>query len=115
MQPKLTLFFVSFVLLLGACSHKSVTSSSDAQKELTAKYTNKVGTATKEDFVQEFGPASWCRDEADLKTCRFYKKIKTEWMGEPPTDRVHRETFDEVLATFDVNGTLKSFKATAQR
>jgi len=115
MQSKLSLV-ITALLLVTACSHKPVlTTSSDAQKDLQAKYTNQIGTATKEDFIQEFGPANWCRDESGEQTCRFYKKIKTEWMGQPPTDRVHRETFDEVVATFDTNGNLKTFKATAQR
>ena len=105
----------SLLTLLAACSSEKVTDSGSARRDIEERYNNRVGVATKQDFVQEFGPANWCRQQpTGDESCRFYKKITTKWMGEK-TDRVHRETFDEVIAEFDSNGVLKSFKANAQR
>jgi len=102
-------------LVVGCASGGKVTESSDARKDLEQRYEKRVGAATKQDFVTEFGPANWCRQQpTGEETCRFYKKLATKWMGDKK-DRVHREAFDEIVAEFDGEGTLKSFKANAQR
>lgn len=114
MKKKITLLLLT--LMFAACAGKKTTQSSgDARREIEDRYNNRVGTATKEDFTQEYGPANWCRPlGAGGETCRFYKKIAVVWTGET-NDRVHRETFDEVIADFNSEGILKSFKAAAQR
>ncbi len=74
-----------------------------------------MGTATKGQFIQEFGDAQWCspKDNGE-ETCRFYKKTATKWIGEPK-DREHYEAYDEVIADFDSKGVLKAIKTKAQR
>lgn len=116
MKAKLLLLAVGLFVAACASSERGGSQdSSTAKRDLEEKYNNKVGTATKTDFVQEFGPANWCRQQSTgEETCRFYKKLQTKWMGEK-TDRTHRETYDEVIADFDTNGVLKSFKVAAQR
>lgn len=108
---------IPFLFVLAACAstEKGGGDSSTARRDLEERYNNKIGVARKEDFVQELGPANWCRPSSSgEESCRFYKKIATKWMGEK-TDRTHREAYDEVFADFDSNGVLKSFKANAQR
>lgn len=105
------LVFLSFA----ACAGKKVVTASSAKKDLEDRYNPKIGSATKADFVEYFGTAEWCRPQDNgEEACRFYKKIETKWTGDP-TDRKHYDTYDQVMANFDSNGTLKSFKADAVR
>ena len=111
------LLLIVGLVVLSSCASKSAVPSSAAQSDLEDKYNPLIGKATKADFVEEFGQANWCRPAASgsgEESCRFYKRIGTKWMGEKD-NRTHRETFDEMFTEFDSNGTLKSFKANAQR
>jgi hypothetical protein len=110
-----TIYFFPLLLLLAGCSHKSDISSSAARQELDDRYKNRIGSATKSDFTQAFGNAEWCRQQpGGEETCRFYLKKGTNWMGDLK-DRKEYEAFDEVIADFDPNGILRSYKANAQR
>ena len=107
--------YVALALAVVGCASQKVVESSNASKDLEDRYSGRVGAATKTDFVQEFGNANWCRPQpTGEETCRFYKKLTVKWDGEK-TDRTHREAFDEMIADFDQNGVLKSFKANSQR
>jgi len=109
------LISIFFIFVIVSCASKQ-TSSSDARQELDDKWMKRVGSATKSDFVEHFGNAEWCRSQATgEETCRFYKKVATKWIGESKRDKKNYDSFDEVIADFDTNGTLKSFKANAQR
>ena len=102
------------VLLLANCAGKSV-SSHDAQGDLESEWSDRVGKATKSEFIETFGNAEWCRPNATRgETCRFYRLIGEKWMGDE-LNRKNVKTFDEVIAEFDGNGLLRSFKAKAQR
>ena len=101
-------------LILTGCASKQ-TSSADARQDLENKWSKRVGSATKSDFIEQFGTAEWCRPQpTGDETCRFYKKLATKWMGESKRDKKSYEAFEEVVADFDSNGTLKTFKANAQ-
>lgn len=104
------------LFLIAACASKSITpTSSNAQRDIEERLNDRIGKATKQDLVQEFGTANWCRPQpGGDESCRFYKRIGTAWSGDT-ANRVHRETYDEVFADFDSNGLLKSFKANSQR
>lgn len=109
------LTYALMVLALVSCASQKTMESGEAKQALENKFAPRVGAASKQDFVQEFGPASWCRSQpTGDETCRFYKKMETKWMGDPK-NRVARETYDEVIAEFDENGVLKTIKTGAQR
>lgn len=109
------LILLVILSVIASCASKQ-TSSSDARQQLEDKWTKRVGSATKSDFVEHFGNAEWCRAEpTGEESCRFYKKVATKWVGEAKRDKKSYESFDEVIANFDTNGTLKTFKASAQR
>lgn len=110
------LFALALAAVVAGCASKQTASSTDVKKELETKWEKRVGSATKSDFVEDFGDPEWCRPSEDTgtETCRFYKKKGTKWMGEK-TDRKHYEAFDEIVADFDSKGVLRSFKANAQR
>jgi len=112
-------FAITMLLALAACSSKQVgdgMTSSEARKKLDEEYKEKVGSATKTDFVEYFGSANWCRvKEPNGETCRFYKKIGTKWIGEEGRDKKNLEMFDEVVAVFDGSGKLRSYEVNAQR
>lgn len=108
-------FLVAALFAVAGCATKKDIDTSDARKELEDRYTRKVGVAKKSDFTQEFGTANWCRpDTSGEETCRYYKKLGTKWMGDP-NNRTHYDQFDEIEAEFGTDGTLKTFKANAQR
>ena len=106
---------LSLVFLLSLnCASKKI-NTSDAKQELEDKYSKQIGTATKSDFMEQFGNAEWCRPQpSGDETCRFYLKRGTRWLGEK-RDRKSYEQFDEIVADFDSAGKLKSFTANAQR
>ncbi len=110
-------FLVAFILafLVVSCSH-APTSSANAKELLEEKYRPLVGKATKNDFIENFGEAEWCRPAGDgEETCRYYKKVQTKWVGEEKTSKKDYLAYDEVVADFSRDGTLKDFKAKAQR
>ena len=107
----------AIILALGAisCASKSGVDTTDARKELEERYTKRIGSATKSDLVQEFGSPNWCRPQTTgEESCRFYKKLGTKWMGDP-NNRTHYDQFDELVVDFGTDGTMKGFKADAQR
>lgn len=102
-------------LALGACSSSKVKSSADALKDIHKKYQEQIGKATKSDLVEEFGQADWCEQKpSGPETCRFYKALGTMWKGDKE-NRTRYEAFDEVVAEFDAQGTLRDYKAKSQR
>src|SRR3954468_15679236 len=107
----LPLFLAS--LMLVACAHKTepAESTAEAKRNLEEHWKGRLGSANKEEFVSEFGNPAWCKvSSGQEETCRFYKKIKTKWIGEAP-DKKSIELFDEVVADFGTDGTLRQFKA----
>ena len=113
MKLSVVVFSLAVIAVMG-CASKGTVESSTARQQLEDRLNARIGKANKQDLVQEFGPANWCREEDGLEKCRFYKKLDTKWQGEKK-DRVHRETYDEVIADFDSKGVLKAFQASAQR
>jgi hypothetical protein len=113
---KKTLLF-SLLLVLASCSHKKETTA-EAGKNLEDKWTPKVGSATKNEFIEEYGNPEWCKQEdSGLETRRFYRKKGTKWIGDKETKRDKKpiEQYDQVIADFDTHGVLKAFKSSAQR
>jgi hypothetical protein len=99
---------------MSACASKP-SSSGEATSKLEDKWKSKIGVARKTDFIEDYGTAEWCRNETSgEETCRFYKKGKTRYLGDG-RDKKAVENYDEVVADFAVDGTLKSFKANSQR
>ena len=112
---KRMLCLIGLTLLAGACAHHEITTSADAKRALDERYKKEIGAATKADFVEAFGEAQWCRPQpGGEETCRFYNRLETKWGGDK-LNRTHYDTYDQVVAVFDTNGTLKSFESTAQR
>lgn len=112
---KTAAFVIVAVALVAGCASKKVMSSGEAKAQLQEEWTNRIGTAQKSDLVQTFGNAEWCRENSGGEECRFYKKVATNWVGEDKRDKKSYLAFDEVVATFDSEGTLKTVKANAQR
>ncbi len=102
-------------LLLLGCAGKSVTPSADTRERLENEWSKGIGSATKSDFVQRFGNAQWCRPQiSGEEICRYYKKKGTAWVGEDKRDKTSYTQFEEVVATFDPNGKLRSYQVDAQ-
>lgn len=114
MKHFLTWFTIG--LLAVGCAHKQAAeTTTDARRQLEERWKDRLGTAIKADFTSEFGNAEWCKPkDTGEETCRFYKKIKTKWIGEAP-DKRSIELFDEIIADFGTDGTLRQFKANALR
>lgn len=109
----ITVVGIALAGLVGCAGNK--VNSAEATKQLEAKWSPAVGKATKQEFVENYGDAEWCKpEESGEETCRFYLKKGTKWLGDKK-DRKHFEQGDDVVATFDGAGVLKSFKAKAQR
>ena len=104
----------AFAPMTTGCASKETTA--DAKKKLDVAYEQRVGSATKEDMIEDFGNPEWCRPDENTgdETCRFYRKKGTKWMGDKK-DRKHIDQYDDVVAQFDTKGVLRSFKAKAQR
>ena len=103
--------------LLSSCASNE-TKSSEAREKLEKRFAPQIGRATKADFVEEFGPAQWCRPkETGDETCRFARKVGTKWVGDKndKTDRRRVEQYDNVVAEFDGYGKLRSFEMDTQR
>ena len=110
-------FIVALALVFTHCSHQKE-NTAQAEKSLQDRYEPKVGSATKNELVEEFGNPEWCKVEpSGSETCRFYHKKGTVWIGDKDNKRDKKpvEEFDQVIADFDGNGTLRSFKSSAQR
>lgn len=106
---------IAVFLLVAVIGCSSKESSSNAREKIDNKWGDRIGKATKSDLVEDFGNAEWCRpSDSGTETCRFYRKKGTKWMGEVK-DRKSFEQFDEVMAEFDQNGVLRSYKSNAQR
>jgi len=103
-------------LLLISCAHHQETTQ-EARQKLEQDFSKEVGTATKADLIDRLGIAEWCKLETSgTETCRFYLKKGTKWIGEKnQKDKKPVETGDQVIAEFDKDGILRSFKASAQR
>ena len=99
-----------------SCTNKEVTTA-EAEKKLSDKYTPKVGVATKNEIMEEFGNPEWCKPDASgSETCRFYRKKGTKWIGEKEQkDKKALERFEQIIADFDTNGILRGFKSSAQQ
>jgi len=114
MKKHYTTVLLSLVII--SCS-STPENSSQAKAKLEQDFASKVGSATKTDLIETFGNPEWCKgEEPDGETCRFYRKKGTKWIGEKQQkDKKHIETGDQIIAEFDKDGILKSFKASAQR
>lgn len=106
----------AMTMILVSCSSTKPTSTADSNSDLEKRMTAKLGTATKEELITEFGNAEWCKEENTTggETCRFYLKKGTRWIGK---DRFKKsvEQFDEVTAHFDGSGIFRSFKSKSLR
>lgn len=112
---KLSVMLLALVLAAGCASKKSTTSG-EAREQLEEKWSGRVGSATKSDLMEQFGNAEWCKPNSiGEETCRYYRKKGTVWLGDSKKDKKSYETYDEVIAEFDANGKLKSYKTNAQR
>ncbi len=104
----------TLIILLSSCSSKQQTTA-EALESLENRYEKKIGSATKSDFVSEFGNPEWCKLEpTGTEMCRFYSKKGVRWIGES-NDKKSVELFDEVVASFDAQGVLRTYKAKALR
>lgn len=114
MKPLVISLLSSLVLI--SCSHHHETTK-EALAKLEQDFSGQVGTATKGDLIESFGNAEWCKvEDSGTETCRFYRKKGTKWIGEKnQKDKKPVETSDQVVAEFDKDGILRSFKASAQR
>lgn len=96
-----------------SCASKKTTT--DAKADLDNTWTKKIGSATKNDFVEDFGRAEWCKPEAaGGETCRFFMKKGVRWAGDK-TEKKAIVQYDEIVANFDPSGVLREFKSNAQR
>lgn len=112
-MSKIIYVLFSLAFLVG-CAGKE-TSTEEAREELLDKWTPKVGSATKSQFVEQFGNPEWCRKrDSGAETCRFYNKRGVKWMGDAK-DRKSYVQYDQVVADFDGNGVLRSFEGDSQR
>jgi len=109
--------FITIALLLTSCAGKKETTTEAAEK-LKSKWDPKVGSATKNEFIEEYGNPEWCKQsDTGAETCRFYRKKGTKWIGDKQTKRDKKpvEQYDQVIADFDENGVLKKFTSKSQR
>ena len=103
--------------LVAGCAAKE-TSSSERRQQLEESFEKQIGKATKQDFIEKFGPPQWCRPkEGGTETCRFARKTGTKWVGDPndKTDRRRVEQYDNVVTDFDGYGTLRRYEVEVQR
>ncbi len=114
-MKKLSLIILA-PLLMSSCSSTPETSQ-QAKEKLEQNYSKKIGSSTKTDLIETFGNPEWCKmEESGSETCRFYRKKGTRWIGDKKQiDKKPIETGDQVIAEFDKEGILRSFKASAQR
>lgn len=114
----MTKFFALLLIAFcfASCSSKKDVTTAEAKKQLDENYSAKIGTATKQELISDFGNPEWCKQEdSGTETCRFYRKKGTKWIGEEGRDKKNISRYDQVIADFDTNGILKSFKASALR
>lgn len=89
--------------------------TADALADLDERYAGKVGKSHKSELVEEFGSPQWCEPKAaGTESCRFYRSMGKKWKGDKE-NRTSYEAFDEVVADFDPQGKLRTYKARAQR
>ena len=103
------------LLLVMSCSHQQT--AAQARQNIESQYHSKIGTATKQDIMEEFGNPEWCKlDDSGAETCRFILKKGVKWInGTDKTDKTELMQFDQITAQFDSDGILRGFKANAQR
>ncbi len=89
----------------------------EAQTRLDETFTEKIGSTTKTELVEIFGNAEWCKvEDSQRETCRFYRKKGVKWIGEKnQKDKKPIEQSDQIIAEFDKEGILRTFKVTTQR
>lgn len=111
-----SLTVVMAAVFLASCASKPITSR-EAREKLEQDFSSKVGSATKTDLIESFGNPEWCKVETTgTESCRFYRKKGTKWIGEKQQkDKKPVEMGDQIIADFDKDGILRSFKASAQR
>ena len=111
---KRILFLSLAAFLVMSCSHQQT--ATQAREALESRYTPRIGKATKQDIMEEFGNPEWCKlDDSGSETCRFILKKGVKWVGTDNTDKTELMQFDQITAQFDSDGVLRSFKANAQR
>jgi hypothetical protein len=105
------------VVLSVGCASKSKKgeTTAEALQDLEKRYSEKVGTSQKSELVEEFGSPAWCEPKpGGAESCRFYRSMGRQWRGDKD-NRTSYEAFDEVIADFDPQGRLRTYKARAQR
>lgn len=113
-MKKITLSFSFAVILLVGCASKPETSA-EARGSLEEDLKDRVGVATKTEFVEKFGQAEWCDPKpTGEESCRFHKKTGTKWIGEG-REKKSIDTFDQVVADFDSSGRLRTYEVKSQR
>lgn len=116
MQRKILFLSIVSLVIASCASKKDTTTTAEAKKQIEDIFNPKIGSATKQDLISDFGNPEWCKQEdSGGETCRFYRKKGTKWIGEEGRDKKSITKYDQVIADFDSNGTLKSFKASALR
>lgn len=112
---KAILWVLPVFVMVSCASKQKSESTSNALKDLDSRYSEKVGKANKTELVEEFGTADWCEPKpGGGEKCRFYKAMGLQWRGDKE-NRTKYQTFDEVVADFDSQGTLREYKARSQR
>lgn len=114
-MKKLTSLLIMAIAFTGCSSGPETTKQ--AQEKLEQNFGEKIGSATKSELVEYFGNAEWCKlEDSGRETCRFYRKKGVKWIGEKEQkDKKALEIGDQIIAEFDRDGILRSFKASAQR
>lgn len=111
MMNKIILY--GFILLAG-CASKPETST-EARGNLEEELKDRVGVATKTEFVEKFGHAEWCDPKpTGEESCRFHKKTGTRWIG-AGLEKKSIDIFDQVVAEFDSSGRLRTYEVKSQR
>ncbi len=112
---RILILVLPLFVMVSCSSAPKAEKTSNAVKDLDARYAEKVGKANKTELVEEFGTADWCEPKAGGgETCRFYKAMGLQWRGDKE-NRTKYQTFDEVVAEFDSQGVMREYKARSQR
>lgn len=113
-MPRRFFLFLLATLLVTACAAKT-TQSTAAREDLESSLKDKLGLAQKEDLVETFGKADWCRAEDNgEETCRFLKQTGNKWVGSTRYQKNYT-TYDEVVAVFGQDGRLRRYEVRTQK
>jgi len=105
----------TLVSFLSAACAVFTFSSQSAREKIVKAYQPKIGKATKADFEYDFGTPEWCKkNHTGTERCRYYRSFNRVEEGKGFDYRSYIP-FDEVLATFDSNGTLEEFNVISVR